>query len=297
MPERAFDRIVLIFNPAPGGTPAAAAARLHAVLRERLPGTPVRLAPTAGPGHGRVLARSEAELPGDGRPLLISVSGDGGYHDVVNGAMEGGGRAVCAVLGAGNANDHRRSTRTEPLLRAIERGHLRHIDLLRLQVGEGSDGWSRWAHSYVGFGLTPRMAIGIERGVKGRYSELVSVARVLRSLAPIEITRTDGATAVLDSLILANVTGVAKYGRISAGPSPDDGLFEVLLLPHAAKWRIGLMTLRAVTIGLEPEASVARYGFTSPHAIPLQIDGEVLEVPAGASVLVESVPRTLVTLG
>ena len=288
----AFDRILLVYNPS---SPDAArlAKELRAELGARLPAVPLGLYPTAFPGHGRVLARAA----GGSRPLLVSIRGDGGYNDVVNGAMDAGGTAVCAVMGAGNANDHRRSTRTLPLAEAIVRGEVRRMDLLRLTVGEGPRAWSRHAHSYVGFGLTPLMAIGIEEGVKGRFAELLSVARALPALAPIEITRPDGARAVLDSLILANIARIAKYGRLSEAGYPEDGRFEVLLLPHAAKWRIGLMALRAVTVGLRAQESVPSYSFTSTEAIPLQIDGELMDVGAGTPVLVESAHQALATLG
>jgi diacylglycerol kinase family enzyme len=288
-----FDRIVLIYNPAPGRAPAVLTEQLREELGRRAPGVPVSLAPTAFPGHGRTLAREAGGV----RPLLVSVSGDGGYNDVVNGAMDAGAEAVCAVMGAGNANDHRRSTRSRPIAEAIVRGEVRRMDLLRLTVGEGVQEWSRYAHSYIGFGLTPLMAIGIEEGVKGHFTELLSVARALRSLAPVEIARADGARAVLDSLILANIGRIAKYGKVSQAGFPDDGMFEVILLPHAAKWRIALMALRAVTIGLGARASVTSYSFTSTGAIPLQIDGEVMEVRADTRVLVESVHQVLATLG
>jgi diacylglycerol kinase family enzyme len=287
-----FDRIVLIYNPAAGRAPAVLAEQLREDLERRAPGVPVSLAPTAFPGHGRALAREAG-----GRPLLVSVSGDGGYNDVVNGAMDAGAEAVCAVMGAGNANDHRRSTRSRPIAEAIVRGEVRRMDLLRLTVGEGVRQWSRYAHSYIGFGLTPLMAIGIEEGIKGRFTELLSVARALRSLAPVEIARPDGARAVLDSLILANINRIAKYGKVSQAGFPDDGMFEVILLPHGAKWRIALMALQAVTIGLGARASVTSYSFTSNCAIPLQIDGEVMEVRADTRVLVESVHQVLATLG
>ncbi|MCH6472422.1 diacylglycerol kinase [Sinomonas sp. 5-5] len=268
------------------------AQELSAELGARLPGVPLGLHPTAFPGHGRALARAA-----EGRPLLVSISGDGGYNEVVNGAMDAGATAVCAVMGAGNANDHRRSTRTLPLAEAIVRGEVRRMDLLRLTVGEGPRAWSRYSHSYVGFGLTPLMAIGIEAGIKGRFTELVSVAGSLRGLAPIEVTRADGARAVLDSLILANIPRIAKYGRLSGAGYPDDGMFEVVILPHAARWRIGLMAFRAVTVGLGARQSVPSYSFTSTEAIPLQIDGEVMDVGAGTPVLVESAHQALATLG
>lgn len=286
-----FDRVVLIYNPTQGRDRLA--EELRAELSARLPGIPVTLQPTAFPGHGREVARSA----GSGRPLLVSISGDGGYNDVVNGALDAGGEAVCAVMGAGNANDHRRSTRTLPIAEAIVRGEVRRIDLLSLTVGEGADRWSRYAHSYIGFGLTALMAIGIEKGIKGRFTELLSVARAVRGLTPVELIRPDGAQAVLDSLILANIPRIAKYGRLSEAGYPDDGFFEVVMLPHARRWRIGLMALRAATVGLGVQESVRRYEFTSTGTVPLQIDGEVMEAGAGMPVLVESRHRALATLG
>jgi diacylglycerol kinase (ATP) len=289
-----FDRVVLIYNPASSLAPVRLAAQLAEELSRRLPDLPVSLQPTGSAGHGRVLARAAASA---GRPLIVSVSGDGGYNDVINGAMEAGGRAVCAVMAGGNANDHRRSTGRLPLIEAIVRGEVRQIDLLRLQVGEGPAARSRYAHSYIGFGLTPAMAAGIEQGTKGTVTELVSVVRAFRGLTPFEIGRADGSRATFDSLVLANIAHIAKYGRLSEAGEPDDGLFEVIMLPHAGKWRIVLMALRAVTVGLGPQQSVSRYGFMTLDPLPLQIDGEIVQVGAATPVLVESAHRKLATLG
>ena len=102
-----FDRIVIIFNPHSTGDAPRSAEELHAELTRRLPAVPVELCPTRYAGHARDLAR---EAAGTGRPLLVSVSGDGGYNEVVDGVMQAGNsEAVCAVRAAGNANDHRRA--------------------------------------------------------------------------------------------------------------------------------------------------------------------------------------------
>jgi hypothetical protein len=69
---------------------------------------------------------------------------------------------VCAVIAAGNANDHRRATREQPLIDAIVAGDMRRIDLLRLTIGHGCDQRSQYAHSYIGMGLTPiRRGLGL----------------------------------------------------------------------------------------------------------------------------------------
>ena len=133
----------MIFNPNSTGDAPELAERLRAELAARVPGIPVTMAPTEHAGHARDLARAAAAT---GRPLLISVSGDGGYNEVVDGAMAAGNEEmVCAVMAAGNANDHRRSTRGQSLPDAILGGRVRRIDLLRLTIGSGSNAHSRYA--------------------------------------------------------------------------------------------------------------------------------------------------------
>jgi diacylglycerol kinase family enzyme len=93
-----FDRIVIIFNPNSTGDAPRSAEELRAELVRRLPAVPVELCPTQHAGHARDLAR---EAAGTGRPLLVSVSGDGGYNEVVDGVMQAGNsEAVCAVRAA-----------------------------------------------------------------------------------------------------------------------------------------------------------------------------------------------------
>ncbi len=143
------------------------------------------------------------------------------------------------------------------------------------------------------------MAIGIEKGGKGKILELLSVTRTLSSLKPFELERADGATAQFDSLVLANISRMAKYGTVSEKNNPpNDGQFEVVTLPpHSGRWRIALMTLRAVTLGLGRQPSVSSYAFTTRNPIPCQIDGgEVVHVPANTHVLVESAKHALTTI-
>src|SRR3712207_5881126 len=143
-----FDRIVIIFNPQSTGDAPRSAEELHAELARRLPAVPAELCPTRYAGHARDLARVAA---GSGRPLLVSVSGDGGYNEVVDGVMQAGdSEAVCAVRAAGNANDHRRTTRQRPPADAIVAGGGRRVDLLRLAIGSGGAAQNRYAHPSVG---------------------------------------------------------------------------------------------------------------------------------------------------
>lgn len=302
MPAARYSRIILVFNPDARKTAPHLASLLRDQIAARLPVVPVELSPTGHAGHGRELARlAAAGADGAGGPpvLIVSVSGDGGYNDVVNGVMDvPGSTAVCAVLPAGNANDHRRSIESFPVIDAIVTGAVRQMDLLRLRIGH-EDGPEdiRYAHSYIGFGLTAEMGRGIERAGKGGVRELLGVARTLPRLRPFEIGRADGARARFDSLILANVARMAKYGTVSDASVPSDGRFEVIAVPHSGRWALALMTLRAVTIGLGPQESMERYAFTTPSPLPAQLDGELLRIPGGSSVVVESAHRAIKVIG
>jgi diacylglycerol kinase family enzyme len=288
-----FDRVVLIFNPQSTGDAAGEAEKLRAELAERVPDLPVELAPTERAGHARELARSAA---GTGAPLVVSVSGDGGYSEVVDGLMLSGSEtAVAAVLAAGNANDHRRATGERPLADAIAEAHapgaegVARMDLLRLTTGDDV----QWAHSYIGLGLTPVVAIDLEKGSKGSLREIVSVVRTFARFRPFALDLEDGGRVRLDSLVFANIDQMAKFATLSENGDPDDGRFEVVTIAHTAKWRVLLTALRAATRGLGQQPTARSYRFRTVTPTPIQVDGEVLEVAAGTPVAVDIAPAAL----
>lgn len=294
---RTFDTIAIIFNPNSTGDAPALAEQLKASLSGLLPyAADIRLQPTSHAGHAVQLAR---EVAATGHVLVVSVSGDGGYNEVVNGVMQAGNPdAVCAVLAAGNANDHSRSTGTGPLEHAIAGGDVRHIDLLRITTGQPGDAPDEYAHSYIGFGLTPIMAIGLEKGSKGALKETVSVVRTFAKFKPFEILPDGGKRRKFDSLVLANIAQMAKYATLSDADSKlADGKFEVVVFPHKSKLRVLLTALRAATKGLGDQPSVSSYGFTTLKPIPYQIDGEVRSLDADTQVTVHGAPAALATLG
>jgi len=285
----------VIFNPQSTGPAPQRAEELKDTLADRLPDVPLHLCPTERAGHARELA---AQAAATGRPLIVSVSGDGGYNEVVDGVMHAGNpNAVCAVLAAGNANDHRRSTGEQPLVDAIVTGDVRHIDLLRLTVGSDSGARIRYAHSYIGMGLTPIVAIDLEKGGKGSFKEIVSVVRTFAKFRPFTIDVDPGGLRSLDSLLFANIDEMAKYATLSEDSRPDDGRFEIIALPHTAKWRILAVALKAATRGLGPQPTARHYRFTTVKPTPMQLDGEVIAVEAATSVSVDIAAGALPILG
>lgn len=292
---RTFESIVIIFNPNSTGNAPELAEELQGKLKELLAyETDIVLRPTEHAGHAVELAREAAA--GGRDVLVVSVSGDGGYNEVVNGVMQAENpKAVCAVLAAGNANDHRRTVGTKPLEEAIAEGHVHNIDLLSISTGDG--GSAEYAHSYIGFGLTPVVATELEKGSKGALTEMLSVIKTFSEFEPFEMRLPDGKRHKVDSLVFANIPEMAKYATLSdADAIPADGKFEVVLFPHMPKWRVLLNALRATTQGLGDQPSVSSYEFTTLKPLPFQMDGEVKNVEAGVTVKVESVHEALPTI-
>jgi diacylglycerol kinase (ATP) len=285
-----FDRVVVIFNPNSTGDAPSIAEQFRADLAERLPALPVELAPTERAGHAVELARAAAA---SGRPLIVSVSGDGGYNEVVNGLVEAGNaEAVGAVIGAGNANDHRRTTKERPLVEAVAEGDVQRLDLLKLTT----PGLTRYAHSYIGLGITPVVAVDLEKGGKGSFREMSTVIRAFAKFRPFEIELEDGRTQRFDSLIFANIRQMAKFATLSEDGAPDDGVFEVITLKHTAKWRVLFTAVKAAARGLGEQPTARHYRFTTTKPLPLQLDGELVTLEPGTRVSVDLVPGALATI-
>ena len=288
---RPFDSVELIFNPNSTGNAQERAEELHRELADLVPDLPVSLRPTEHAGHGREIAREAARA---GRPLVVSVSGDGGYNDVVNGLMEAGAdTAYAAVVGAGNANDHRRVTRDRPLPEAIAAGDVTRLDLLRMTADDGRE--PRFAHSYIGLGITPTVALELEEGGKGSFREILSTIRSFSRFRPFQID-TDAGRETFDSVIFANIREMAKFAVLSDEGRPDDGRFEVIILRHTAKWRVLATAVRAAVRGLGPQPTAREYRFRTVDPMPVQIDGEISELDRGVAVTIEIMPGALPTV-
>ncbi|ALE85580.1 diacylglycerol/lipid kinase family protein [Pseudonocardia sp. HH130629-09] len=275
-----IDSVLVVFNPGSTGDADVLAEKLRDELHAARPELSVRLVPTEYAGHARVIARDAASA--GGRPLIVSASGDGGYNEVVNGIMDVPGTAAAvAVLAAGNANDHDRVTAPRPLAEAILDGRPEPMDLLEMHRDEDPP---RYAHSYIGFGLTPVVALQIEKGGKGSIREVITTVRAFWAFIPFEVEFSRGDRRRIDNLVFANIGEMAKVAELSATSRPDDGRFEVVLLEHRPKWKQLWVAARAAFAGLGRRPSTSDFRFTSCGPMPVQIDGEVDEVEAGTSI-------------
>ncbi len=78
---------------------------------------------------------------------------------------------------------------------------MQRVDLLRLSTGTGAGAQVRYAHSYIGLGPTPIVAIDLEKGGKGSLQEIGSVLRTFSRFRPFTIELEDGTWRRFDSLL------------------------------------------------------------------------------------------------
>jgi len=287
-----FDHIAIIYNPNSTGDSPQMAKNLAKQIKDNLDviETAATLTPTKHMGHAIELARDIALE--HKRPLIISVSGDGGYNEVVNGTMQAKettkkARPVVAVVGAGNANDHRRVMRDRPLIELIKAGKPREFDLIHLDARTKDFKTQRYAHSYIGFGITPEVGNELNKSQKNLLSEIRMILHTYRKYAPFHIAQ-DGDKRLLDNLVFANINEMAKIIKLDEKNTVHDDKFEVIELAHRSKLHMLGTLIKAAVVGFKNPPSYSAYAFETLDALPVQCDGEIEKLPAGSQVTITS---------
>lgn len=293
MKMMSFEKAYVIYNPNSTGDSASIAKEFCNQLRQQSPKVTVKLTKTTHAGHGEELGYKLTKV-GNDKILLVSVSGDGGYNELVNGVMkavdEGAPAPICAILPGGNANDHHSFVAKRPLAEAIAANGLTRLDLLKVAAEK-----IRYAHSYVGLGLTPLVAVELNKhklsGIKGMWLSL----KTFWKLKPFKIVE-NGKQRTFDSLIMANIGVMAKHLTLDPDAGqPQDGKFEVLRWKHDHKLRLVQQLLKSAIGKIDSPQSVSEFVFTTVAPMPMQLDGELIKLKAQQKVRVISAPSKLRT--
>lgn len=297
MPKQVYSIIIIIFNPNSTGPAPAKAKRLHAKLEKRHQKSVLHATEYAG--HAKKIAYQAAKKYA--KPLLVSVSGDGGYNEVINGVMQAKDEGkvkqpVCTILAAGNANDHRRTVRKRTIAWAAVHTPPEAIDILRLTAKSPNKSITRYAHSYIGFGLTTHAADALNREQLSRWKETKIVMRTLLNFNPVKIELEDGTTQKLDSLVCANIHQMSKVIRLGKRTSLHSGLFRVVALPHRNRFRALLTILSILIFGYRKPPQTDAFSFRLPNAQPAHFDGEIVKIPARSNVKIECAAEALLTI-
>lgn len=290
-----FSSIFIIYNPNSTGDSKQMSLDLAKELRSARASPVIRRVPTRYAGHAVMLARQIAMRYA--RPLIVSASGDGGYNEVVNGVMSAQKhKAVCAVLPAGNANDHSRTMQSDALGALIKTGKTSRIDLLSLRIDrQGQESVTRYAHSYIGLGLTPVIAVELNRHDLNAFRELKIAVQRFYKYRPFTIRRGQRKLK-LNSLLFANINQMAKVLTLAESNRPDDGKFEVVAFPAGKKRKLAGRLLKAAVSKLDTTRSLKTYEFEVVKKMPIQLDGEITMLQKGDNVRVNSEHKRLETL-
>lgn len=291
-----FDSVSIIYNPNSTGNAPENAKKLKSELTSLFPGLKIELHKTKYAGHAQEIA---FKLSQDSKkPLIISSSGDGGYNEVINGAMQAqleGAKPICAVMPSGNANDHSRTLQNYSLSKSIKTEKISSIDLLKIKVSNGSKKYERYAHSYIGFGLTPAVAEELNKKDLNKLNELWIAARTLYKLKPFKISHKNK-ILTLDSIIFTNISEMAKVLTISKDSQPDDGLFEIVSFHHDRKTKLLNKLANATLNGLDTTSQAKSYEFTALKSMPVQLDGEVIKIEKDSLIKITSEHKVLTTI-
>lgn len=292
-----YSDIAVIFNPNSTGDAPGNARQLKRQLRVALPRASVILLPTKYAGHAEKLAYDFAKKYKT--PLIVSASGDGGYNEVINGALRAeaeGAKPICAVLPSGNANDHARAVQQKPLLDLILSAKVSRLDVLKVVTHHASEpSLTRYAHSYIGLGLTPKVALELNKNKLNTWEEVRIVFKAFWRLRPVPI-RYNRRTISVDSLICSIVPSMAKIINLALTAKPQDGLFEVTVTRHRHKLILLLNLIRGALLHLGRARRTTTVSFTLLQPSPLQLDGEIKHLPKNAEVTVTICPRRLRTI-
>ncbi|RTK94992.1 hypothetical protein EKI60_00845 [Candidatus Saccharibacteria bacterium] len=286
-----YSSITILYNPKSTGNSKANAEKLHKALQHK--GIESDLRPTDHAGHGEELAYELSKA--SAHPLVISSSGDGGYNEVVNGAMRAkaeGADPTTGVLPSGNANDHYKQVHEGNVVEQIVEGKRRHIDVLTVVTETTDHTHKRYAHSYVGFGVTPEISKELNKAKLNAANEIIISLKSLLKSQPFAI-RENGKKQEYQSIVMSNLAKMSKVlGLAKKASEVDDGLFEVFALPPSKPFMFGVI-VKSATIGLRYTQQTDKYVFTTIKKQPVQCDGEIFDIKAKATVTVGIEHRAL----
>lgn len=296
---RTSESILIIANGNPLSRRAdgiAQAALQQLTLRS---GSHVHLVMSEHAGHARAVAERWATEHLDA--TIIGIGGDGTLNEIANGILAAtaacGSRAVLVICPAGDANDQYRSwprsrrIRLENVLSAAPVP----VDVLEMSYRTGGGAQAtQYALSYAAIGALATGASLVNRRRRRMLTNLTVVPLTLFRIRPITVV-VDGEATCLDSLSWHVVPTMAKVLRVSTNSRRDDGLMEVLAVPHPPElgWlRMIWLGLRAL-VGLGKQSQRARMTVHWEDGGAAQLDGETIDIPPGSDLNVRCVPAAL----
>ncbi len=278
-----FSSITILYNPKSTGESRRNALGLEKRLKKTKYADIVNVSPTEHAGHAEEIAR-DITLK-QSHPLIISSSGDGGYNEVVNGVMNAQNdshKPITGLLPSGNANDHYKQLHKPFLVRQIMSGAYQRIDILKLSSTINGKPWHRYAHSYIGFGLSSEVGKKLNAADLNTKNEFVIFMKTLFRSKPFSIN-IQGEVVDFHNIILSNVGKMSKVLSLSKTAKVDDGKFEVFTSDSSKANMLGDI-VKSATLGVPHEERASHYSFKTIEPLGVQLDGEVYKLDSDSSV-------------
>lgn len=287
-----YQLAAILYNPKSTGDSERLARKFAKRLERAKIADEVRVVATKYRSHAEELV---GELSAKYSPLyIVSSSGDGGYNEVVNGAMRSLGndhRIVTGLLPSGNANDHYKSVHKPYVIRQLRTNKPREVDVLQINtVIKGRD-WQRFAHSYIGFGISSSIGKALNEIELTPAKEIIVTAKAFLEFEAFE-AKVDGKKQLFQSILVSNVGKMSKYLKISKHARVNDGKFEVITAT-ADKAKLISTLVKSATVGVSHEKQTSSITFQAVSVLPVQLDGEVFTIDAGARVRVSIAKQKL----
>jgi diacylglycerol kinase family enzyme len=275
-----FHTAVVIFNPNSTGDSESNAREFARRLSKSDTTLSVKIVATEYAGHAEEIA---SEYAGDSKTLVVSSSGDGGYNEVINGVLGSKGTCAVAVLPSGNANDHYNALASDDLVKNIARGETRTIEAIRLESHVKGKAWVRYAHSYVGFGITPKIGKELTIRKLNAFNEKWHTVYHLMQFKHVDISKGKVINRY-SSLIFSTIGRMSKIIRLDESASHSDGKMEVYETLYQSPWQLIVTLLHASLKGLTKTERVKKYELKTIDRTMVQLDGEVFTLDAKAKV-------------
>jgi YegS/Rv2252/BmrU family lipid kinase len=239
------------------------------------------------PGHIVELAERAAR---QGAELVVAVGGDGTLNEVVTGLMRAGGGPELATIPLGTGMDFGRTygipTSFDDAVRTAVDGRTRSIDVGRVNYrtwGGGDE--ERYVVNVGSVGMSAAVAQranGMSKALGGKATFFYALVRVFlawqNTVIAVEL---DGVrrSARMHDVIVAN--GQYHGGSMWLAPeaSPDDGLFDVLMIGDVTKLDFATTApklYRGKHLG-HPKVELARarvVAVDGAETLPIELDGE-----------------------
>lgn len=280
-----FELAVVLYNPKSTGESERNAKRFAKRLERAKVATAVQVIATTHARHAEELVVELAR--GDTSLLAISSSGDGGYNELINGALLSntkGFQVVTGLLPSGNANDHYKALHKPYVIRRLKAGQLQKVDVLKIKTTIKGASWERYAHSYIGFGITSEIGRALNATKLTPTKEILVAAKVFLESVAFE-AELGGSIQTLHSIIVSNVGKMSKFFKMSKHARVDDGVFEVITA-EADKGKLLSTMVRSATVGVPHEKQAKSFSFITVKALPVQLDGEVFTIDPNSQVTV-----------